>query len=91
MTYSDKELAELGRVLEPEVIELRRWRRERCMTQDELAAVLGVPGTSLGHVETGTKPLPKSWRPLIEALYARWSDERLPEQAKRRLRAKEEP
>lgn len=85
MTYSARELEAIGRKIDPRAVELRRWRRERCLSQQECGAVLGVNWCQLGRVETGVRALPKYWVPLIEIMYRTWTPDRMSGNAKRRL------
>lgn len=78
MTYTARELRELGRPISAEAIELRRWRREHYLTIAELAAILGVSNSTLEKAEIGRARLPRSYVPLIRAMYARWSRAALP-------------
>ena len=93
MTYTAKELERLGRALERDAIELRRWRRAHFMTVAELAAVLSISCSYLSDVERGRHPMPKHWKRRVADLYRRWSDAKLPAAAVARAerRAKDRP
>jgi transcriptional regulator with XRE-family HTH domain len=85
----------MGRVIAPEAVELRRWRRERCISQKELAQRLGVATTTLTEFETGMyrlRPaadgrarLPKGWDALLATLYATWTPLAMSKKARARL------
>jgi len=52
-----------------EVLTLREWRRKRLLTQEELAAKVGVTFTTISNWETGeAPPRVRNIRKLAEAL-----------------------
>lgn len=84
MTYTAEELQALGRRVDPRAVELRKWRRAHHLSQAELAAILGVDVHQLVRFETGVIAMPRAWPPLIDGLYRRWSDARMPHAAQKR-------
>lgn len=72
--------------------ELGRWRGAHCLTQAELATILGVCVRRLGRVERCEVHVPCDWVPLIEDLLDphKWSTARLPVRAWRRMVRRDE-
>lgn len=72
MTYSSKELLANG--VAPEVVMIRKWRRQHKLTQDEMAAMVGVSKDHLNEVETGKRLLCAYTRGKLTAFLDRWHD-----------------
>lgn len=93
MTYTARELEAMGRSVTPEAVELRRWRRERCISQKELSKRLGVGASEVGRFEVGilrpnkdgSPRVPKRWPELLARLYATWTPADLSVRARVRL------
>lgn len=64
--------------------ELRAWRTDRGLTQQELADLLGIHRVTVSRMETGELPLGVADRLALEGLGARLDDHTGPQTTSRR-------
>lgn len=70
MTYSSKEL--LARGVAAPAVRLRKWRRERGLTRQSMATMLGVSIRTLDEYELGKRAPTDATKDKIAAFIERW-------------------